>query len=135
MQGYFVQFVAYTMAMVGFISVCLFTYKKFYQQPMSSNGADCLCIENALRLNPKKQIYVVRAGNERFLVASDAETTTMLAKLDDNQKTEEVKTEEKTPIVLKKAAPKKHLQGINNVLGLKTEEYPLMKRIAEKMKA
>lgn len=82
MSAYFVQFIAYTFAMVGFLAVCLITYKKFCQPAMMNNSAECLCIENALRLTPKKQIYVVRAGNERFLVASDAETTTMLAKLD-----------------------------------------------------
>jgi len=85
MSGYFVQFLAYTFAMVGFLAICLVTYKKFCQPAMMNNSAECLCIENALRLTPKKQIYVVRAGNERFLVASDAETTTMLAKLDINE--------------------------------------------------
>ena len=85
MSGYFVQFLAYTFAMVGFLAICLVTYKKFCQPAMMNNSAECLCIENALRLTPKKQIYVVRAGNERFLVASDAETTTMLAKLDSNE--------------------------------------------------
>lgn len=85
MSGYFVQFLAYTFAMVGFLAVCMITYKKFCQPTMMNNSADCLCIENVLRLNPKKQIYVVRAGSERFLVASDAETTTMLAKLDNNE--------------------------------------------------
>lgn len=85
MSAYFVQFLAYTFAMVGFLAVCLITYKKFCQPAMMNNSAECLCIENALRLTPKKQIYVVRAGNERFLVASDAETTTMLAKLDGSE--------------------------------------------------
>lgn len=85
MSGYFVQFLAYTFAMVGFLAVCLITYKKFCQPVMMNKSTDCLCIENALRLTPKKQIYVVRAGNERFLVASDAETTTMLAKLDNEE--------------------------------------------------
>ena len=93
MQIYFIQFAAYTMAMVGFLSVCLLIYKKFYVQTKSANGGDCLYIENALRLNPKKQIYIVRAGKERFLVASDAENTTMLAKLAETseQNTENLK--------------------------------------------
>lgn len=83
MQGCFVQFMAYAMAMVGFLSICLLTYKKLCIQSQTGKNSDCLSIENALRLNPKKQIYIVRAGNERFLVASDSETTTMLAKLED----------------------------------------------------
>lgn len=85
MSGYFIQFLAYTFAMVGFLAVCLVTYKKFCQPTMMNNSAECLCIENALRLTPRKQIYVVRAGDERFLVASDADSTTMLAKLGDSQ--------------------------------------------------
>jgi flagellar biogenesis protein FliO len=72
------------MSMVGFITLCLLTYKKLCQPNIKSNNGECLYVENALRLNPKKQIYIVRAGEERFLVASDAETTTMLAKLDSN---------------------------------------------------
>lgn len=85
MSGYFIQFLAYTFAMVGFLAVCLVTYKKFCQPTMMNNSAECLCIENALRLTPRKQIYVVRAGDERFLVASDSDSTTMLAKLGDSQ--------------------------------------------------
>lgn len=84
MKLYFIQFLAYTMSMVGFITLCLLTYKKLCQPNIKSNNGECLYVENALRLNPKKQIYIVRAGEERFLVASDAETTTMLAKLDSN---------------------------------------------------
>ncbi|MCR5260950.1 MAG: flagellar biosynthetic protein FliO [Candidatus Gastranaerophilales bacterium] len=92
MQIYFIQFLAYTMAMVGFLSVCLLVYKKFYVQTKAGKGNDCLYIENALRLNPKKQIYIVRAGKERFLVASDAENTTMLAKLAENSDVDAAET-------------------------------------------
>ena len=129
MQGYFVQFVAYTMAMVGFLSICLITYKKLCQQPLSKNSTDCLCIENALRINPRKQIYVVRAGKERFLVASDAETTTMLAKLENEE--DNVKEE----IKAKQTTTTKNTKGIYQISGMEKEEYPVLKRINEKMKA
>lgn len=131
MQGQFIQFIAYTMAMVGFLSVCLLTYKKLCVQTSNGKNGDCLCIENALRLNPKKQIFIVRAGNERFLVASDSETTTMLAKLEDRDSLQDTNTDlgniEKM-ISMDNFKQKK--SSINNM-----SEIPAFKRITKKIKA
>lgn len=52
-----------------------------------SKNKNELDIENALNLSPRKTIYIVKAGNEKFLIASDAERTTFLAKLDASGKT------------------------------------------------
>lgn len=131
MQGYFVQFLAYTMAMVGFFTVCLLTYKKLCAKSLSDSNPDSLSIENVLRINARKQIYIVKAGNERFLVAADTERTTMLAKLED-EKISEVQEHQQSEIALKKPV-KKHL---GNVLSsVSTINAPIMKRISEKMKA
>lgn len=133
MQGYFIQFLAYTMAMVGFLTICLFVYKKLCAKTLSGINTDCLCIENVLRINARKQIYIVKAGNERFLIASDTERTTMLAKLDDEikDKKEEIKQQ---PVILKKAA-KKHLGNIIQAVSEESNSSSMMKRISEKMKA
>lgn len=133
MSGYFVQFLAYTFAMVGFLAVCLVTYKKFCQPTMMNNSAECLCIENALRLTPKKQIYVVRAGNERFLVASDAETTTMLAKLEDGE--QPLDNVEKTSPLAKVVA---NIKNENNVVGndvKKVFSFKIPPKMQERKKA
>ncbi len=132
MSGYFVQFLAYTFAMVGFLAVCMITYKKFCQPAMMNNSADCLCIENALRLNPKKQIYVVRAGNERFLVASDAETTTMLAKLDSHENP--LVNAKVSPLAKVVAETKKENNVVNNE-AKKVFSFKIPQKFQERKKA
>ncbi|MBQ2644651.1 flagellar biosynthetic protein FliO [bacterium] len=132
MQGYFIQFMAYTMAMVGFLSICMITYKKLCIQSQTGKNSDCLCIENVLKINPKKQIYVVRAGKERFLVASDAETTTMLAKLDNYSENTKQTEEIKEKIDIKNAISLSSFKKFEN--SKKTiNEIPAFKRIKEKM--
>lgn len=132
MSGYFVQFLAYTFAMVGFLAVCLVTYKKFCQPTMMNNSAECLCIENALRLTPKKQIYVVRAGKERFLVASDAETTTMLAKLGEG---EQPLGDENVPPLAKVVANIKNENNVVNNEAKKVFSFKIPQKFQERKKA
>lgn len=140
MPSYFLQFMAYTLAMVGFLGLCVFIYKKLCLGTISHTNPDYLCIENGLRINARKQIFVVRAGKERFLIASDTERTTMLAKLEEDavietRVKEDSKVTEQQPVFLKKAA-KKHLGNVKQVLSSDIDEStPIMKRISQKMKA
>lgn len=136
MQGYIVHFFAYTMAMAGFFAVCLFIYKKLCIQGFSSGKTEFLTIENGVRINARKQIFVVKAGDERFLVASDYDRTTLLAKLETNQKSE---AEEENLSASEKMTPQKiHLSNAK-ILNFASEEdeniAPVLKRINEKMKA
>jgi len=128
MQGYMLHFFAYTMAMVGFFAVCLYIYKKLCIQGLACKKTDFLTIENGIRINARKQIFVVKAGEERFLVASDYDRTTMLAKLNtDDEKTD---TKETT------AVPEEHLFNNPRILNFHSEDVaPALKRINEKMKA
>lgn len=82
MGTYLINFLVYSMAMVGLLFVCLMVYKKTMVNNRCSKNKNELDIENALNLSPRKTIYIVKAGNEKFLIASDAERTTFLAKLD-----------------------------------------------------
>ncbi len=91
MGGYFATFIVYTTAMVGMIFLAVFVYKKFSYNGVSKSKF--LNVEDCISLAPRKNLYVVRAGNERFLVASDAERTSLISKLDENVK--EIKVEEK----------------------------------------
>ena len=84
MNSYLMHFATYTFAMIGFIVIVLFIYKKSICLPTQSRSRNFLKVENTLKLAPTKTVYVIKAGNERFLVAGDAGSTTMLAKLDDN---------------------------------------------------
>ena len=86
MNGYLVQFTAYTFAMIGFIAMALFVYKKAMYSNSTSKNKDFLAVENSLRLSATKTVYVIKAGNEKFLIAGDSANTTMLAKLDNDDK-------------------------------------------------
>ena len=82
MGGYFVNFTVYTMAMLGLISFAVFVFKKFTDGTMRSNKSKFLNVEESMTLSPRKTLHVVRAGNERFLIASDIDRTTLISKLD-----------------------------------------------------
>ena len=85
MSGYIMNFTVYTMAMVGLIFFALFVYKKFMDGTMRSSGAKYLDIEETMSLNPRKTLHIVRAGNERFLIASDVDRTTLISKLGEDK--------------------------------------------------
>lgn len=82
MSGYFVNFIVYTAAMVGIIFLAVFVYKKFSY--CSTSRSKFLNVEECISLGPRKELFVVRAGQERFLVASDVGRTSLISKLDDN---------------------------------------------------
>lgn len=87
MTAYLLNFAIYTMAMVGAILVCFIVYKKTLPGSRGAKNNNYLKIENALNLSQRKTLYVVKAGNEKFLIAADMERTSFLAKLDDNTNT------------------------------------------------
>lgn len=101
MQSYIANFIVYTLAMVGFICLTLFVYKKSISMPQSNLNKEYLKIENILKLSATKTVYIIKAGCERFLIAGDTANTTLLAKLDaenvppvfevENQQNQEVK--------------------------------------------
>ena len=94
MSTYLLNFIVYTTAMIGIIFLAVFAYKK-----LSFNGisqSKFLNVEDCISFAPRKNLYVIRAGNERFLVASDAERTTLISKLDNTTTIQEVVKEEIT---------------------------------------
>ena len=82
MSGYFLNFIVYTAAMIGVIFLAVFVYKKFSYSGTSKSKF--LNVEDCISLAPRKNLYIIRAGKERFLVASDAERTSLISKLDVN---------------------------------------------------
>ncbi len=85
MTSYLLTFTVYTMAMVGMIFLALFAYKKFSVQNNRVSQSNFLEVEDCVTLGMRKQLYVVRAGEEKFLIASDAERTTFLSKLQNSE--------------------------------------------------
>lgn len=85
MGTYLVNFLVYSMAMVGLLFLCLTVYKKTMGNNKFMRNNEEFSVENALNLSPRKTLYVIKTGSERFLIASDVERTTFLAKLGENQ--------------------------------------------------
>lgn len=83
MGGYVVNFTVYTMAMIGLIFFALFVYKKVMNGVDFGKKSNFLNIEEKINLAPRKNLYVIRAGKERFLIASDADRTNLISKLDE----------------------------------------------------
>lgn len=82
MTGYLVNFAVYTMAMLGLIFFALMVYKKFTIGGISNTSKTrLLSIEETISIAPRKTLYVVRAGNEKFLIAGDVDKTTLISKL------------------------------------------------------
>lgn len=63
------------------IALCI--YKKVTTTIQRGTRNDFLGLEHRLDLSARKSIYVIRAGNERFLIAADLERTSLLAKLNE----------------------------------------------------
>ncbi len=125
MSGYLINFIVYTAAMVGIIFLAVFVYKKFSYGTVSKSKF--LDIEDCIGLGPRKNLYVIRAGNERFLVASDVDKTALISKLDINGSNTDVKdvlpenkqtVDDLSPIVNINAAkqPKKVFKNLMNKL-------------------
>lgn len=85
MTSYIITFVVYTTAMVGAIFLALFVYKKFALNRNFTSQSKFLAVEDCINIGMRKQLYIVRAGNEKFLIAADPERTTFLAKLNSKE--------------------------------------------------
>ena len=86
-MGYLVHFIVYFMAMIGIIILAVFVYNKFNVGTVGNKTTKMLRVEDTLSLSPRKTLYVVRSGSERFLIAGDMERTTLISKLSDENVT------------------------------------------------
>lgn len=83
MDGHFINFIVYTLSMLGVLFLAVIVAKKsMFPNNASKNINSFLDIESFMSLEPRKNIYVIRAGEERFLISTDAETTRFMTKLD-----------------------------------------------------
>ena len=83
MGHYITGFAIYTLAMIGLLFFALFVYKKFSISSFAGKRQGFLKIEDALGLSARKTLYIVRAGEEKFLIAADIDRTTLIAKLNE----------------------------------------------------
>ena len=85
MGNYIVNFAVYTLAMSGLIFLAVFIYKKVMTGGYYSSHTSSLEIEETMNISPRKTLMIVRAGEERFLVASDLDRTSLISKLNSNE--------------------------------------------------
>lgn len=88
-MGYISNFIVYFLAMIGIIILALYVYKKFSISSFSTRRNNSLKVEDTLSLSPRKTLFVIRDGNERFLIAADLERTTLISKLEDREEVQE----------------------------------------------
>lgn len=84
MEGYIATFTIYTLAMIGVIFVGLVVVKKSLSFNPQKGKNNFLKVETSLCLEPRKNLYVVKAGKEKFLIASSGENCQFMTKLEDN---------------------------------------------------
>jgi len=84
MGHYITGFAIYTLAMIGLLFFAMFIYKKFSLTGFNIKKQGFLKIEDALGLSARKTLYIVKAGDEKFLIAADLDRTTLIAKLKSN---------------------------------------------------
>lgn len=137
MGAYLINFIAYTLAMVGIIFLCLLIYKKCFLDLNQNNNHEFLKVENCINLSPRKTVYVLRAGDEKFLIASDVERTSFLAKLGDKDSSVEASVAKALKPENNEAA-RRVLDGVSISSELYSEEskitrLPVMKELVRKL--
>ncbi len=89
METYVINFIVYTAAMVGVIYGAVFVYKKSTTGLRASKNK-FMQVEETLSIAPRKTLYVVSAGSEKFLIASDVDKTTLISKLNPNARIQRI---------------------------------------------
>lgn len=82
MTGYITGFSVYTLAMIGVIFVGLVIVKKCLSFSPNRKNNSYLKVEYCLNLEPRKNLYVVKAGREKFLISSSGENCNFMTKLE-----------------------------------------------------
>lgn len=83
--GYLINFTVYTSAMIGILFIGFIIAKKSLSiNDGQSRKNKFLTVESSLSLEPRKNLYVVKAGSERFLISTDAEGSHFLTRLETN---------------------------------------------------
>lgn len=85
---FLIRFLGSFLFVIGLL-YAVFFYLKRNPAAMSlikkgSHASEALSVETVLPLEPRKNLYIVRAGDERFLLSTSPEGTQFLSKLEGN---------------------------------------------------
>jgi flagellar biogenesis protein FliO len=84
MFNHLTGFFVYMLAMMGLILIAFIVAKKAISLSTNKVKTGFLKLEGVLPLEPRKSIYLVKAGSERFLISSDLSDLKFLTKLSDD---------------------------------------------------
>ena len=84
MHHFIINITVFTFAMIGLIFFALLVYKKVSDFGVGTKQNSNLKVTDMLRVTPSKTFYVISAGKEKFLVASDTNNMNLIAKLEDD---------------------------------------------------
>ncbi len=84
MHHFIINITVFTFAMIGLIFFALLVYKKVSDFGINAKQNGNLKVVDMLRVTPSKTFYILSAGNEKFLVASDTNSMNLIAKLENN---------------------------------------------------
>ena len=135
-MGYLANFIVYTLAMVGVVVFALLIFKNATNTGVKTKSK-FLKVHDTLSLGPRKTLYIVSAGNEKFLIAGDIDKTTLISKLNSEEKTTLISEEKSFRETLNELPEKKSYMD-KSIIGISsTQEKPynsVMKNLAEKLK-
>lgn len=126
-MGYISNFIVYFLAMIGIIILALYVYKQFNVSGIGNKRSNLLSIEDTLCLTPRKTLYVIREGSERFLIAGDLDRTTLISKLEER----DVETIKINPRMIKGADLSENAISAQDKVA--TMNKPIMKEIRKRL--
>lgn len=134
-MGYLANFIVYTLAMVGVIMLALFIFK-MSSNTSTKNSSKFLKVHDTLTIGPRKTLYVVSAGDERFLIAGDVDKTCLISKLGETTSAQTISSEKSFKETLDLPIEKSYIDRSN--LGIHSsinKPYnSVMKNLAERIK-
>lgn len=136
-MGYLANFMVYTLAMIGVIAIALLVFKNSSGFG-GGNQSKHLKVLDTLSIAPRKTLYIVSTGQEKFLIAGDVSKTTLISKLQDTAPKETIPSVVETSFQETMASlPKsKYMDRAN--LGIKSSQNSpyssVMKSLASKIR-
>ena len=88
-MGYLTNFIVYTLAMVGVIMLSVLVFKMSTSTGIKAKSK-YLKVHDTLSLGPRKTLYIVSAGDEKFLIAGDVDKTSLISKLESKRQEEPI---------------------------------------------
>ena len=136
-MGYLTNFIVYTLAMVGVIVIALMVFKGSTGVG-TKKGSKYLKVHDTLSLGPRKTLYIVSAGEEKFLIAGDVDKTSLISKLNTENKEEITQPIVKNFREVMEEIPNKNKYMDRKNLGITSVQNKpydsVMKNLAERIK-